>query len=94
MRRENRRLTNQQWDAEPAEIEVLLRDVEKVQFEYYDWKEKDWSKSWDSTQPMLSAGVCHRVRITVELKNHKGDIVKFTSQARVNLQEELKFFTN
>lgn len=95
VRRENRRMTNQQWDAEPAEIEVLLRDVEKVQFEYYDWKEKDWSETWDSTKLDAERGrLPTRVRITIELKNGNGDPVKFVSQARISLQEELKFFTN
>ena len=35
-----------------------------------------------------------RVRITIILENEGGDEVKFVSQARIMLQEELKFFTN
>jgi type II secretory pathway component PulJ len=95
LRRESRRVSNDQWENEPAEIEVLLRDIQKVEFEYYDWREKDWRENWDSTSQDGQRGkIPSRVRITIELENAKGDEVKFTSQARIMLQEELKFFTN
>ncbi len=95
LRRESRRVSNDQWEREPAEIEVLLRDIQKVKFEYYDWRAKDWRESWDSTKVDGQRGkVPSRVRITIELENARGDEVKFTSQARLMLQEELKFFTN
>ena len=95
LRRESRRLSNDQWEQEPAEIEVLLRDIEKVGFEFYDWRDKDWREDWDSTSQDGQRGkLPSRVRITVELENSRGDDVKFVSQARIMLQEELKFFTN
>lgn len=95
LRRESRRISNDQWEQEPAEIEVLLRDIQEVHFEYYDWREKDWRDDWDSTAQDAQRGkLPARVRITVELENAKGDEVKFTSQARIMMQEELRFFTN
>lgn len=95
VRRENRRLTEEQWENEPGDIEVLLHDVQKVQFQYYDWAEKDWKDTWDSTKVDGQRGkLPTRVRITFELENDKGDDIKFTSQARLMMQEELKFFTN
>lgn len=95
LRRESRRLSNEQWEQEPAEIEVLLRNIQEVEFEYYDWREKDWRDSWDSTARDGQRGkLPSRVRIKIELENAKGDEVIFTSQARIMLQEELRFFTN
>lgn len=95
IRRESRRTSNEQWEQEPAEIEVLLRDIQKVEFEYYDWREKDWRETWDSTKVDGQRGkVPSRVRFVIELENKQGDELKFTGQARLMLQEELKFFTN
>ncbi len=95
IRRESRRPPDEDWEREPAEVEVLLRDVAKVQFEYYDWPEKTWLEEWDSTAADGQRGrLPSRVRITVELENEQGNEVKFVSQARIMLQEELKFFTN
>tara|TARA_R110002096_G_scaffold44526_13_gene120450 strand:- start:18831 stop:19556 length:726 start_codon:yes stop_codon:yes gene_type:complete len=95
IRRESRRPPDEDWKNEPAEIDVLLRDVKKVQFEYYDWTEKDWRDEWDSTAVDGQRGrMPSRVRITIILENEGGDEVKFVSQARIMLQEELKFFTN
>ncbi len=95
IRRESRRPADEDWKSEPAEIDVLLRDVKKVQFEYYDWTEKSWRDEWDSTAVDAQRGrLPSRVRITILLENEQGDEVKFVSQARLMLQEELKFFTN
>ncbi len=95
IRRESRRLSNEQWENEPAEIDVLIRDIHEVNFEYYDWAEKDWRNDWDSTKADAQRGkLPTRVRITVEFKNKKDKTVTFQSQARLMLQEELKLFTN
>ncbi len=95
LRRESRRLSDEQWEQEPADVEVLLRDIQEVEFEFYDWREKDWRETWDSTSVDGQRGkLPSRVRLTITLENENGDEVKFSSQARIMLQEELKFFTN
>ena len=95
IRRENRRLTWEQWENEPAEVEVLLRDVKKVQFVYFDWRDQEWQDSWDSTKADGERGrVPNRVRITFVLENELGDEVKFVSQSLLMMQEELNLFTN
>jgi len=95
VRRESRRPPDEDWENEPAEIEVLLRDIQKVQIEYYDWPEKSWRDTWDSTAVDGQRGrLPSRVRVTIELENEQGDEVKFVAQSRIMLQEELKFFTN
>ncbi len=95
LRRESRRLSNEPWKSEPAEVDVLLRDVEKVEFEYYDWRDQDWKSDWDTTQPSGEKGrLPTRVRITIEVESGDGDMVKYTTQARIMMQEELRFFAN
>ncbi len=95
IRRESRRPPDEDWEREPAEIEVLLRDIKKVQIEYYDWREKDWRETWDSTSADGQKGrLPSRVRVTITLESEQGDEVSFVTQARIMLQEELKFFTN
>jgi prepilin-type N-terminal cleavage/methylation domain-containing protein len=84
---------------EPEEVDVLLRGVKTVRFEYWDWKEKDWKKQWNSTQADGERGrVPTRVRVTVEIEveDPEGDKreLKYVTQARIVLQEELKFVTN
>lgn len=95
LRRESRRLSNEQWENEPAEIDVLIRNIEEVHFEFWDWNENDWRNTWDSTQADGQKGkLPTRVRIVVEFKRANDTIMKFTSQARIMLQEELRLFTN
>jgi type II secretion system protein J len=95
IRREQRRPSNEQSRQEPADVDLLMRDIQKVKFEYYDWRSKEWKESWDTTKADGERGrLPTRVRITIELKNQQGDPVKYVTQARVMLEEQLQFFTN
>ena len=95
IRRESRRLANKPWKGEKGEIDVLLRDVEEVKFEYWDWKAKDWKDSWNSTASDGEKGrLPTRVRVTIELENDAGDVRKYVTQARIMMSEELNFFIN
>lgn len=91
VRRESRRLSNEPWESEPAEVDLLLRDVERVAFEYFDPRDNEWQDSWDSTgADAENARLPERVRITVTVKNGDRE-VKYTTQARIMMQEELIF---
>lgn len=95
VRRELRRMSNEPWKSEPASLDVLLRDVQKVSFEYFDWTSDEWRESWDSTKVDGQRGrLPYRVRIHVEIEGYTGETLKFTSTARISMQQELKFFTN
>lgn len=97
VRREQRRPSNEPTRQEPAELDLLVRDIQRVKFEYYDWKLKEWKENWDTTKPDAERGrLPTRVRITIELKNPSGssDPIKYMTQARPMLQEQLQFFTN
>ena len=95
IRRESRRLSNEPWKNEPAELDVLLRDVDKVTFEYFDWRDQEWKDDWDSTQESQRNRLPTRVRITVEIPTLEGgNTTKYTTQARIMMEEELRFYTN
>ncbi len=94
IRRESRRLSNEPWKGEPAELDVLLRDVDKVSFEYFDWRDSEWKQDWDSTEESDRNRLPTRVRITVEVPTEGGNTVTYTTQARIMMQEQLRFYTN
>jgi general secretion pathway protein J len=94
-RRETRRLSNEGWEEVPAEIDVLVRDVEEVEFEYFDWQDNEWKDAWDTTGADAQKGrLPERVRITITIENGDGDEVEYQTQARIMLQEELKLIAN
>lgn len=94
IRREQRRPSNEPHTSEPADVDVVIHDVSKVTFEYYDWRAQDWKDEWDSTQADAQRGrLPTRVRITVEARWGDGKI-KRTTEARIMLQEQLQFFAN
>ncbi len=91
-RRELRRPSNERVDDEPAEVDVLLRGVDKLQLEYWDWKDKDWQSSWDTTKlDSEKDRLPVRIRISIEYKNPRGDKLQLSTQARLLLQEALQF---
>jgi len=91
-RKELRRPSNEPWEGEPGELDVLLRDVKKLEFEYWDWQDKKWQETWDSTKVDAEGSrLPSRVRITVTYENGRGDELKISTQARLLLQEQLVF---
>ena len=92
LRRESRRLSNENWNQEPAEVDVLLRDIERVQFSYWDWQDNEWREDWDSMGADDKRGkLPTRVRIIVEITNEDRKTIQYTTQARIHLQEPLLF---
>jgi prepilin-type N-terminal cleavage/methylation domain-containing protein len=92
IRREQRRPSNQPPEEEPAELDVLVRDIHKLEIEFWNWRNLDWQDSWDTTQSDGQRGwLPGRVRITITVKNPQGRDVKISSQARILMQEALLF---
>ena len=95
LRRESRRLSNRPWKQEPADTDVLIHDVEKVEIVYWNWKSLEWQDHWDSTQSDAERmRLPTRVKITVTFKNPRGEDVKITTEARLLMQEPLTFITS
>ncbi len=93
VRYESRRLSNEPWQSEPAEIDVLLRDIEQVELEYFNWEDNEWQEGWDTTKVDAEKDrLPERVRITITMRAEEGDSeYKRVSQARIPMQEQLKF---
>lgn len=87
IRREQRRLSNENPEQEPAEYDILVRDIESVKFEFWDWSREEWKDRWDSTSSDGERGkLPSRVRITLKAKNPRGDVITYTTQARILMQ--------
>lgn len=95
VRREQRRMADDDGGrTPPAEVDVLVHDIDDVAFEYWDYKDKEWKTRWDTNAPdSQKSRLPFRVRITVKLKRGD-DVIKYTTQARLMLQEELRSFAN
>ncbi|RMH39076.1 MAG: prepilin-type N-terminal cleavage/methylation domain-containing protein [Deltaproteobacteria bacterium] len=95
LRRESRRLSDEGWDQVPHDVDLLVRDVEEVEFEYWDWRENEWRREWDTTAADGQRGrLPTRVRIKITVKGRDGKPVVYTTQARLMMQERLQFFAN
>jgi general secretion pathway protein J len=92
IRREQRRLSNENPDQEPAEYDVLVHDIEEVVFEFWDWRNQEWKDRWDSTSSDVNERnrLPVRVRITLTAKTPRGDEAKYSTQARLLMQEYLE----
>ncbi|MCA9675208.1 MAG: prepilin-type N-terminal cleavage/methylation domain-containing protein [Kofleriaceae bacterium] len=92
LRREQRRLTDagESYKSMSAETDVVLRDIEQVDFAYWDWKDNEWKSDWDSTkQDAQKDRLPTRVKITVKWRE-AGQVVEMSTQARLLLQEPLE----
>ena len=91
IRREQRRQSNQPPEEEPSDYDVLVRDIESVKLEFWNWKNLEWQDHWDTTQGDGQRGwLPGRVRITLTVKGQDHDI-KLVTQARIYMQEMLNF---
>jgi len=95
MRRETRRMSDEGYDEVPAEVDVLVHDVEEIEFEYWNWRDSDWQNEWDSTAADGERGTLPtRVRITITVLGRDRKPVEHITQTRLAMTERLQFFTN
>src|SRR5205823_2353957 len=70
VRRESRRLSNKPWKQEPADVDILIHDVEQVEIKFWSWQNQEWQDHWDTTQGDAEKNrLPTRVKITVKYKN-------------------------
>jgi prepilin-type N-terminal cleavage/methylation domain-containing protein len=92
IRAEYRRPSNLPPEEVPAEYDVLVRDIQKLEIEYWNWRNLEWQETWDTTQSDGQKGMLpSRVRITVTVKGPGDSTVKLSSQARIMMQEPLNY---
>jgi prepilin-type N-terminal cleavage/methylation domain-containing protein len=88
IRREQRRLSNEPPEEVPAEYDILLRDIQSLKLELWNWKTLEWQDTWNTTQADGQRGwLPGRVRITLTIKDQNDKDYKLTTQARVLMQE-------
>lgn len=92
LRREQRRPSNELAASEPADYDVLVRDVVAAKLEFFNWKTTEWQDTWDTTQVDGQKGFLpSRVRITLTTKTPDGKDYKIMTEAKVWMQETLNF---
>ena len=92
IRRETRRLNNEPPDENPADYDIVVSDIEKVEFHFWDWKDEEWRDRWDTlSQDNQKGRLPSRVRIRLTIRED-GVERTFTAVARLSLQEQLNFF--
>lgn len=90
VRREQRRLSNELPDQEPAEYDVMIHDIVSAKLEFFNWKTTEWQDTWDTTQSDGQKGwLPSRVRITVTTKGPDDKDYKIMTEARIWMQEAL-----
>jgi prepilin-type N-terminal cleavage/methylation domain-containing protein len=94
IRRETRRLSNENPEDLAADKDILVRDVELVEIQMWDWHDEKWLDEWDTTAADAEKGrLPTRIRVVLTVKTPAGHDYKLTSEARVLLQEPLNFVT-
>ena len=92
VREERRRPSNQPPEEEPAEYDVLCRNIGKLELKFWNWKNLEWQDTWDTTQADGQRGwLPSRVLITITVKGSDDRDIKLTTQARIMMQEALLF---
>lgn len=94
IRREQRRMSNEPPEEEPADYDVLVHDIVAAKLEFWNWKNNDWQDTWDTTQADGQKGwLPSRVRITITVKGPDDKEIKLSTQARIWMQETLSTLT-
>lgn len=92
VRREQRRLSNENPDIEAADYDILVTDIVKVELKFWSWKNQEWQDTWDTLQADGQKGMLpSRVKISITIKDPTGKEVTETSQARIFMSEPLNF---
>jgi general secretion pathway protein J len=91
MRRETRRLESKDPEKIPGETYVLCPAVTSVKFSYYDFKKKEWKEEWNTMGADGLQYLPTQVHIAVKFIDERGEIVTFTSTARIQVTERVDY---
>jgi prepilin-type N-terminal cleavage/methylation domain-containing protein len=92
VRREQRRMSNENPESEPADYDVLVHDITAAKLEFFNWKTAAWQDTWDTTQIDGQKNFLpSRVRITLTTKGPDDKEYKIMTEARIWMQEYLNF---
>jgi prepilin-type N-terminal cleavage/methylation domain-containing protein len=92
IRSEKRRVSNLPPEEVPAEYDVIVRNIDKLEIQFWNWRDLEWQDTWDTTQSDGQKGMLpSRVRITISVKGIDGADIKLSTQARILMQEPLNY---
>jgi general secretion pathway protein J len=73
--------------------DVLLEGIKRLSFEYWDAERKDWRDEWDTRRTERKSRLPSRVRITLLAEDENGKEVRYSTQVRIMLDQELPRYT-
>jgi general secretion pathway protein J len=90
VRRETRRLQYLKPENAPGEADIVCDDVVRLEFKYWDARDKQWREDWVTTsadgQPDRLPS---RVKITLTVRDERGKDVPFQTEVRIAISEPL-----
>ncbi len=92
MRRENPNVYGEDKMERGGVEDVLLEDVKRIEFSYWDSDQKDWVNDWDTRKLEKKSILPTRVRITLVRSDESGHEQRYTTEARVMLNTEIPRF--
>ena len=92
MRRENPNVYGEDKMERGGLEDVLLEDVKRVEFSYWDSDQKDWVNDWDTRKLEKKSILPTRVRITLVRSDESGHEQRYTTEARIMLNTEIPRF--
>jgi general secretion pathway protein J len=72
--------------------DVLIENVKRIDFAYWDSDKKDWVDEWDTRRIEKKSILPVRVRITISALDETGREARYVTQARIVLNTEIPRF--
>ncbi|HET9157462.1 MAG TPA: type II secretion system protein GspJ [Myxococcaceae bacterium] len=72
--------------------DVLIENVKRIDFAYWDSDKKDWVDEWDTRRLEKKSILPVRVRITISAMDETGREARYVTQARIVLNTEIPRF--
>ena len=94
VRRETRRLQQLDPKTIAGEAYILCPGVTRVKFQFYDYKKKEWKEEWNTMGADGLPYLPTHVRVTLELRDERGEPMPFTSSARIQMTEPVDYRPN
>ena len=92
MRRENPNLYGEDKMDRGGVEDVLLENVKRVEFSYWDSDQKDWVNDWDTRKIEKKSILPVRVRIALIRADESGHEQRYTTETRIMLNTEIPRF--
>jgi general secretion pathway protein J len=92
MRRENPNLYGEDKMDRGGVEDLLLENVKRIEFSYWDSDQKDWVNQWDTRKLEKKSILPTRVRIALIRADESGHEQRYTTETRIMLNTEIPRF--